>query len=471
MGLKGMKCWGFLTKLMKKTLGFTPCCQEMINHQAMKMFVLWSKSQAVAKLEPLDKLENCLGWMHQNISGSLQDLLDVVPTTKSLGEVCGADIQWLQGKKDRSENDLFSVRDAQKQTGYQNVWPASWWCLGQGSGGCFANHHSPFEWSPKWTWNWKMRWWKNTTVWSMKQKPSNLLTFTFRAEPRSCWVCSRKISDCSKSGSTWWKKECRAVVCGNLLHPVPGNLYASGADGILIRATLAHSPSWSKVDRLHLPDHEEGGHRWAEFGNSVVACDRAGQSTLAHLSKSARWWLGRACGPPLWDAYPEATKTSPRTWPGGWKEPCPVLSPRSSKWCNWWAQPANTTSPLLHHLWATTVVVVSSTWSHRNDVLLKLPCCPLLFRGPTNHWSKNGLWWLMMRPWSCAQMKLNWEPGYEAIICGWAFVKFRSQLRGGVRFMMRSTSCCGFQKLRSWDVVTCTKHSMATAQGWHDAIV
>ena len=118
MGLKGMKCWGFLTKLMKKTLGFTPCCQAVGNQcwvQAMKMFVLWSKSQAVAKLEPLDKLENCLGWMHQNISGSLQNLLDVVPTTKSLGEVCGADIQWLQGKKGRSENDLFWVRDAQNK--------------------------------------------------------------------------------------------------------------------------------------------------------------------------------------------------------------------------------------------------------------------------------------------------------------------------------------------------------------------
>ena len=58
-----------------------------------------SKKRVVAKLENLDKLEKCLGWMHQSISGSLQDLLDVVPTTKSLGEVCGADIQWLQGEK------------------------------------------------------------------------------------------------------------------------------------------------------------------------------------------------------------------------------------------------------------------------------------------------------------------------------------------------------------------------------------
>ena len=64
---------------------------------------LGSKSRVVAKLESLDCLEKCLGWKHQTISSSLQDLLDVVPTTKSLGEVCGADIQWLQGEKERLE--------------------------------------------------------------------------------------------------------------------------------------------------------------------------------------------------------------------------------------------------------------------------------------------------------------------------------------------------------------------------------
>ena len=60
-----------------------------------------SKSRVVAKLESLDGLEKWLGWMHQNVPGSLQDLLDVVPTTKALGENCGADIQWLQGEKVR----------------------------------------------------------------------------------------------------------------------------------------------------------------------------------------------------------------------------------------------------------------------------------------------------------------------------------------------------------------------------------
>ena len=197
---------------------------EMINHQAMNMFVLWSKSQAVAKLEPLDKLENCLGWMqpfkccsHHKVSwGSLWGWYPVAS----------------RGKRPFGEWSFLGP-GCPKQTGYQNVWPASWRCLGQGSGGGFANHHSPIEWSPKWTWNWKMRWWKNTTVWSMKQKPSNLLTFTFRVEPRSCWICSRKISDCSKSGSRWWGSSLRKPA-------------ASCSGQSLIRATLAHSSSWSK---------------------------------------------------------------------------------------------------------------------------------------------------------------------------------------------------------------------------------
>ena len=54
-----------------------------------------------------------------------------------------------------------------------------------------------------------------------------------------------KLVTVRKAGPNGGKKKCRAVVCGNLLQsdldPAPGNLYASGADGILIRATLAHS--------------------------------------------------------------------------------------------------------------------------------------------------------------------------------------------------------------------------------------
>ena len=50
------------------------------------------------------------------------------------------------------------------------------------------------------------------------------------------------------------------------------------------------------------------------------------------------------------------------------------------------------------------------------------------------------------------------------------FCFFRSKLQGAVRFSEHFTSCCGILKQRSWDVVACTNHSMATAQGWHNAI-
>lgn len=54
-----------------------------------------------------------------------------------------------------------------------------------------------------------------------------------------------KLVTVRKAGPNGGKKKCRAVVCGNLLRneldPAPGSPCASGADGVLIRATLAHS--------------------------------------------------------------------------------------------------------------------------------------------------------------------------------------------------------------------------------------
>eukprot|EP00434_Breviolum_minutum_P028086 symbB.v1.2.024844.t1/scaffold2378.1/size80641/3 len=54
-----------------------------------------------------------------------------------------------------------------------------------------------------------------------------------------------KLVTVRKAGPDGGKKKCRAVVCGNLLQgdldPSPGSPYASGADGVLIRAALAFS--------------------------------------------------------------------------------------------------------------------------------------------------------------------------------------------------------------------------------------
>ena len=54
-----------------------------------------------------------------------------------------------------------------------------------------------------------------------------------------------KLVTVRKAGPDGGKKKCRAVVCGNLLQgdldPPPGSPYASGADGILIRAALSYA--------------------------------------------------------------------------------------------------------------------------------------------------------------------------------------------------------------------------------------
>ena len=53
----------------------------------------------VVKVEKVDVLEKQLEWNHQVVTSLLWELLDVVPTTKLLGEQCGSDIQWLQGER------------------------------------------------------------------------------------------------------------------------------------------------------------------------------------------------------------------------------------------------------------------------------------------------------------------------------------------------------------------------------------
>ena len=73
-----------------------------------------------------------------------------------------------------------------------------------------------------------------------------------------------KLVTVRKAGPNGGKKKCRAVVCGNLLQsdldPAPGNLYASGADGILIRATLCA---------------EEVGHQRYRYTHSFSSCSSA----------------------------------------------------------------------------------------------------------------------------------------------------------------------------------------------------
>ena len=207
-------------------------------------FGLGSKSRVVAKLESLDCLEKCLGWKHQTISSSLQDLLDVVPTTKSLGEICGADIQWLQGEKERLENDLFLVRDAQNKRVIKMCGLQTDDVMAVNPGEVLQTTTIPLNEVRNELGEWKD---------AMMKEYNSLVHETKAIEPVDLSMLNQeavefvpgKLVTVRKAGPNGGKKKCRAVVCGNLLQsdldPAPGNLYASGADGILIRATLAHS--------------------------------------------------------------------------------------------------------------------------------------------------------------------------------------------------------------------------------------
>ena len=191
MGIMGIKCWKFLIKIEQENLREAPRFAKGLNTNAgsggdgnpknPENVGLGSKSRVVAKLESLDCLEKCLGWKHQTISSSLQDLLDVVPTTKSLGEICGADIQWLQGEKNgwKTISSWFGMPKIKGLSKCVDCKLMRVWTRVRGR--FYKPLRFPWMKSEMNLGNGKMRWWKNTTVWSMKQRPLNLLTFP-------CWT-------------------------------------------------------------------------------------------------------------------------------------------------------------------------------------------------------------------------------------------------------------------------------------------
>lgn len=62
------------------------------------------------KTETWESRDSYLGWMHQNTLQSLQDLVDMVPTSREEGEHCGSQIERLVRERDIMEQELDTVR-------------------------------------------------------------------------------------------------------------------------------------------------------------------------------------------------------------------------------------------------------------------------------------------------------------------------------------------------------------------------
>ena len=201
-------------------------------------------SSRVVRMENIEHLEKTLETKHRGVNRLLQELLDVVPVNQTLGKLCGESIQHLQCEREELESDLFCLREMQNRRvvricGLQvnpDELPDQGEVLQTTTVSLNEVRANLNEWKE-----------------AMMKEYQSLIHETRAIEPvmitdldqESVEFVPGKLVTVRKAGPQGGKKKCRAVVCGNLLQsdldPAPGSLYASGADGVLIRATLAHS--------------------------------------------------------------------------------------------------------------------------------------------------------------------------------------------------------------------------------------
>ena len=199
---------------------------------------------AVAKTESWESLDLYLGWMHQNTNRFLQDLMDVVPTNRLLRELCGSQIEWLTRERETLEETMETVNGIREGKTIRL-------CSSQlveephkRLGEVLQTVTVPLNEVRAEIGEWKE---------SMMKEYNSLVNETKAIEPINLSDLDQervefvpgKLVTVRKAGPNGGKKKCRAVVCGNLLQgnldPPPGSPYASGADGVLIRAALNYA--------------------------------------------------------------------------------------------------------------------------------------------------------------------------------------------------------------------------------------
>ena len=196
------------------------------------------------KRENWENVEKQLTWNHQRVMEHLSELLDVVPTSGEVGKHCGETVEWLNSQKQWLEWSLQNCKNAVdektvKLCGLQ-VSPGD----DDNQGEILQTTTIPLSEVRKELGEWKE---------AMVREYNSLIHETKAIEPidisqlnqEEIELVPGKLVTVRKAGPNGGKKKCRAVVCGNLLQgdadPNPGTLYASGADGVLIRAALAYS--------------------------------------------------------------------------------------------------------------------------------------------------------------------------------------------------------------------------------------
>lgn len=187
-----------------------------------------------------DKLESLLLQEHVMVSSLLEDTLNQVPVGNCEGAWYGVEIQTLMGRRSEVEGMLEEARRCRDHDVIRLC-------------GLNVDETTPevvlqttvvsLE---------EVR--KNIGEWraAMEKEYRSLTEETQAIEPisvgdldeREIEYVPGKLVCTLKAGPNGGRKKCRGVICGNLLDeavdPAPWGSYASGADGLLIRATLKH---------------------------------------------------------------------------------------------------------------------------------------------------------------------------------------------------------------------------------------
>ena len=195
----------------------------------------------------LEKIEGLWQHEHQGLLNVLSEVLDEVPVDSDMGEMVGELVQRLQNNRLMLEKGLAEIRWV-KELGTKNL------CALQTSekDEPLGNPQQPEDVLQTVTMALsEVR--KNLGDWiePMRAEYESLVSETKAVlpvdvnslDPQKVEFVPGKMVCVVKAGPRGGRKKCRGVICGNMMEsdPSPIGVYASGADGTLIRTVLRHS--------------------------------------------------------------------------------------------------------------------------------------------------------------------------------------------------------------------------------------
>ena len=187
----------------------------------------------------IDQLESTLLWEHAVISKVLEETLNQVPIGDNEGACYGKEIHGLTMRRSELERLLEDTWRCQKPT--ERLCAMN---LGEGeSNEVLQTTVVSLEDVKKNIGDWKAAMEKEYHSLTVETQAIEAVNVRDLNETEIEYVPGKLVCTL-KAGPNGGRKKCRGVICGNLVDetvdPTPWGSYASGADGLLVRATIKH---------------------------------------------------------------------------------------------------------------------------------------------------------------------------------------------------------------------------------------